>query len=241
MSFYEAGMGRAALVTVAVTVLMLTVGVASTVLAASGKAILEAKCSGCHSLTGPAPTTLKGMWERKGPDLFYAGNKYKSEWLESWLQKPKRIRPAGMFYANHLKSGEERDLVDTATLKPHTALSAKEAKAVSTVLATFKAKSELIRTGEYKPGKISMSMGEMLFDKFRGCLACHQIEPDYGGFSAPEVYTAGERLQEDYLLSYMRNPKAWDPKAVMPSDYIRERDLQKFVHYLRGLAKEGGE
>jgi cbb3-type cytochrome oxidase cytochrome c subunit len=181
------------------------------------------------------------MWERKGPDLFYAGNKYKSGWLESWLQKPKRIRPAGMFYGNHLKEGKERDSVDAATLKPHIALSAEEAKAVSTALATFKAKSELINVGEYKPGKISMSMGEMLFDKFRGCLACHQIEPDYGGFSAPEVYTAGKRLQEDYMISYMRDPGVWDPKTVMPSKYIREKDLQKFVHYLRGLSEESFE
>ncbi|MFQ5353600.1 MAG: cytochrome C [Thermodesulfobacteriota bacterium] len=214
---------------------------ASGAFAASGRKILETKCSSCHNLTGPSPTTLKGMRERKGPDLFYAGNKYKREWVEAWLQKPERIRPAGMFYGNHLKDGKDQDVVDTETLKPHMSLDAREAKAVSKRLAKLKKKKKLIKKKDYKEGTISMSMGEMLFDKFRGCLACHQIEPGYGGSSAPEVYTAAKRLQENYMISYMRNPKAWDPKTVMPSKYIRERDLQKFVHYMRGLSKESFE
>jgi len=55
-------------------------------------------------------------WQRKGSDLFYAGNKYRPAWVEAWLQNPKRIRPAGMFYMDHVKSGPKRDLVDKATL-----------------------------------------------------------------------------------------------------------------------------
>ncbi len=229
---------RACLFVSLITTLLLMFGLVPNVVAASGKEILEATCSECHNLTGSSPTTLQKMRERKGPDLFYAGNKYKTGWLETWLQAPKRIRPAGMYYGNHLKEGEERDLVDEPTLESHMVLGAEEAKAVSATLSEFKAKSELINQGEYKTGKISLSMGEMMFDKFRGCLACHQIEPAYGGLSAPEVYTAGKRLQEDYMISYMRNPKAWDPKTFMPSKYIREKDLQKFVHYMRVLSEE---
>lgn len=216
----------------------LVLGWAAAAPAADGAAILQARCAGCHALKGPAPQTLKALWERKGPDLFYAGNKYRREWLVAWLQAPKRIRPAGMYYGNHIKAGPERDMIDETTLTPHPALSREEAEAVTEVLMTFKAKAELIRPGEYRPGRISLSMGELMFDKFRGCLACHQIEPGYGGLSGPEVYTAARRLQADYLISYMRNPKAWDPKTFMPSGYIREKDLQKFVHYFRALSEE---
>jgi len=209
--------------------------------AASGQAILNDRCSTCHNLTGPSPQTIKELQERKGPDLFYAGNKYKKEWLEEWLQAPKRIRPAGMYYGKHITPGVERDVLDTSTLEPHMAVTEEDADEIAEALMTYKAKSELINMGEYKPGKISLSMGELMFDKFRGCLACHQIEPGYGGLSGPEMYTAGKRLQEDYMMSFMRNPKAWDPKIFMPSGYVRDNDLAKFVHYFHALSEENFE
>lgn len=206
--------------------------------AQEGEAILVAQCSGCHELQGPSATTLQAMMEKKGPDLFYAGNKYKRDWVVEWLQAPKRIRPAGMYYGNHIKPGPERDMVDESTLVDHPSLSKAQAEAVAEALMAKKAKSELIVEGDYKPGKISLRMGEMAFDKFRGCLACHQIEPDYGGLSGPEVYTAARRLQEDYMVSFMRNPQAWEPRTFMPNKHLKEKDLQKFVHYFRALAEE---
>ncbi len=206
-----------------------------------GMALLKSRCSECHNLTGPAPTTLHELWARKGPDLFYAGNKYKHDWLETWLQEPHRIRPAGMYYGDHIKEGEDGDVIDETTLKPHVKLAAGDARAVADALMSLKAKSDLIKKGEYKPGRISLSMGELMFDKFRGCLACHEIEPGYGGLSGPEVYTVGKRLQEDYLISYMRNPQAWDPRIFMPNKHLKERDLQKFVHYFRALSEEDFE
>lgn len=206
--------------------------------AAADMGIVERDCVACHDITGPAPTTLEALWARKGPDLFYAGNKYRAEWLEQWLQKPGRIRPAGMFYGQHVKQGDQSDAIDEASLTTHPALGAADAASVAAALMTLKARSDLIKPGDYQPGTISMSMGEMMFDKFRGCLACHEIEPGYGGVSGPEVHTAALRLQEDYLMSYMRNPQAWDPRSFMPNKHLNDADLQKLVHYLRGLAQE---
>jgi len=206
--------------------------------AADGEEILNSQCAGCHNLTGPAPTTLKELWARKGPDLFYAGNKYKAEWLRAWLQKPIRIRPAGEFYADHIKPGPKGDEIDTSTLIKHPSLSVKDAEEVTGALMKRKALSNLIHPGEYKGGTISRSMGELMFDKFRGCMACHEIEPGYGGLSGPEVYTAAKRLQDDYLISYMRNPQSWDPRIFMPNRHLRDADLQKFVSYFHVLSKE---
>lgn len=207
-------------------------------LAADGEAILKEKCASCHDLSGPSPTTLQALWNRKAPDLFYAGNKYKAQWMEQWLQKPTRIRPAGMYYGQHVKSGSKGDEVDALTLVKHEALAAADAKAVTAALMTRKAKSDLVKRDSYTPGTISQTMGEMMFDKFKGCLACHEIEPGYGGLSGPEVYTAAMRLQEDYLISYMREPQAWDPKIFMPDKHLGDADLQKFVHFFRLLSEE---
>ena len=194
-------------------------------------------CERCHDLAGPAPITLEGLWQRKGPDLFYAGNKYKQTWLVAWLQNPQRIRPAGMYYGNHIKTTDEGDEIDESTLTRHPVLDADVATAAASELMSLRGHDDLIVAGAYKPGKISQSMGELMFDKFRGCLACHEIEPGYGGLSGPEVYTATKRLQEDYLISYMRNPQAWDPRIFMPNKKLKEQDLQKFVHYFRVLGE----
>jgi len=217
---------------------VLSVGVLANTAAADGAATLKNECASCHNLGGPAPATLQQLCDRKGPDLFYAGNKYKEAWLVQWLQKPTRIRPAGMFYANHVKPGAKTDEVDAATLVPHPALAELDAKAVAAELMKLTARSDLIKKGDYQTGSIALSMGEMLFDKFRGCLACHEIEAGYGGLSGPEVYTAAQRLQEDWLVSFLRNPQAWDPKTVMPNKHLSDTDVQKLVHYLRALNAE---
>lgn len=222
-------------------IVVLAMTITPQIYAAGAEEILKNDCAACHNLAGPAPTTLQALWNRKGPDLFYAGNKYQAQWLEKWLQTPTRIRPAGMFYANHVKPGAKGDEIDAASFTDHPALAVNDAKAITAALMGLTAKSELIRPGEYKPGAVSLSAGEMLFDKFRGCLACHEVEPGYGGMSGPEVYTAAARLQQDYLISYMRNPQAWDPRIFMPNKHLSDGDLQKLVHYLRALSEENGK
>lgn len=206
--------------------------------AADGADILKNQCSTCHNLTGPAPTTLKDLWTRKGPDLFYAGNKYRKEWLVSWLQKPERLRPGGMFYADVLTSGDKAETIDTSKLPAHATLNAEQAAAVSEALMQLKPHTDLIAKEKLEPGTIAISMGEMVFDKFNGCLACHQIEPEYGGLSGVELYTAGKRLQPEYMASFIRNPQAWDPKTWMPNKHVSDVNITKLVRYLDALSKE---
>lgn len=210
----------------------------SVAFAADGNAILNKDCASCHSLKGPAPQTLKELWARQGPDLFYAGNKYREEWLASWLQKPQRIRPAGEFYGDHIKRGAKRDEVDAATLSEHMTLSREDATAVAGALMQLKPKSDLIAKEKIDPGTIPGFMGEMVFDKFLGCSACHRYEEDTGGLSGPELYTAGKRLQPEFIASYIRSPQAWDPKIWMPNKHVSDANIQKLVHYLESLSEE---
>lgn len=208
--------------------------------AADGMAVLQKDCVSCHNLKGPAPQTLQALWDRKGPDLFYAGNKYRQDWLVEWLQKPQRIRPAGEFYGKHIKPGAKRDDVDPATLENHVVLARADAVAVAAELMKLKPHDDLIAKEKIEPGSIPGFMGEMVFDKFLGCMACHLIEPDFGGFSGPELYTAGKRLQPAFIASYIRSPQAWDPKIWMPNKHVSDENIQKLVHYLESLAKEDG-
>ena len=207
------------------------------VFAASGQDILKNKCVSCHELKGPAAQTLTELWKRQGPDLFYAGSKYKAEWLTSWLQNPMRLRPAGYHYVNNIKPGKKWDVPDKAKLKPHMKLNKDDAEAVTSALMVLKASDELIKKGDFKGGSISTSFGEMVFDKFNGCMSCHAIEPNFGGSSGPEVHTAGKRLQADYMVSFIRDPQAWNPKTAMPNKHTAEPNIQKLVQYINALSK----
>ncbi len=210
--------------------------VSTTAFAADG--ILQKDCAACHNLTGPAAQTLKEAWAKKGPGLFYAGNKYRQEWLVSWLQKPQRIRPAGMYYGDHIKPGPKGDEIDTSTLKDHVVLTKADAATVAAELMKLKPHDDLIAKEKIEPGAISKDEGEKVFDKFWGCMACHLIEPGYGGFSGPELYTAAQRLQPEFMASFIRNPQAWEPKTWMPNKEVSNGNLQKMVHYFEVLSKE---
>lgn len=203
-----------------------------------GQSILKAKCAKCHNLTGSPKTMPKTITEalnRKAPDLYYAGTKYNGKWLNAWLINPTRLRPAGYRYFDHIKAGHREDLIKANSLTPHMKLSRVDAASVTKTLMTFKAKENLIIKGKYVQGNIDMYEGEMYFDKLSGCLACHQIEPDFGGLSGPEVYTVGRRLKADYVYSYIKNPQDFDKYTLMPNKELSDKVLQILTDYMMGL------
>lgn len=200
-----------------------------------GLEILQNKCASCHDITGPSPKTFTDAFKRIAPDLFYAGIKYKKDWLSQYAQNPVRTRPAGYRYFEHIKRGEREDEVDESTFTPHIKLSKDEADLVATTLMTFKALEDKITKDALNSDPANAFMGEMYFDKLSGCLACHQIEPDYGGYTGPEVYTIGKRLQQDFVYSYTKNPQAFDPKSTMPNKELSEKALQTIVKYILSI------
>jgi cytochrome c2 len=84
-------------------------------------------------------------------------------------------------------------------------------------------------------------MAPMLFNKLRGCSSCHSGKPGSGGFSGPELYTAGDRLQADYMVEYIRSPQKFDPHVWMPALGLKDGDVQKLTGYLLTLKQEGAK
>jgi len=217
----------------------------------NGGELLKQRCASCHDLKGPAPQTIHELWKRDAPDLFYAGNKFRRQWLVNWLQKPVRIRPAGVSYLRNInstppenqkaKSGRKYDVLYGKVLRPlkHVTLNKADAAAAADALMALKPHYELTSGVKLDTSKtVSLDKGEILIDKVYGCNSCHQIEPGYGGFTGPELYTAGKRLQPEYILSYIKRPKNWDPKIWMPNGNVKPNDLQKIANYLILLSKE---
>lgn len=201
---------------------------------ADGASDAQAQCASCHALThdySTAPVTERA--ERKAPPLDYAGNKFQREWLVGWLQKPVRLRPAGVFPPQHVKVGPDGDTVDAASLIEHPALPAAQAESIADYLMTLKPFDELIKAETYQPGTIAKRMGQMNFGKFKGCDACHQDAPANGGLSGPELYTAWQRLQPAFIASYTSNPVAWDTHTLMPKGDLNAASVKKIADYLK--------
>lgn len=205
---------------------------------ADGNTILQSKCAACHTMTKPENAGLDHIWTRKGPDLFYAGSKFREEWLVQWLQNPTRIRPAGEFYFKHVKPGAGVDEIDQSTLQPHMKLTPDEAKAVAETLMTKTAPPDVIPKAIYKDQQTSMTMGSMFFNKLRGCSSCHQSAPGVGGLSGPELYTGGQRLQPDYIYAYIQDPQKIDPHVWMPTLGLSDTDIQRLTSYIVQLSAQ---
>lgn len=207
------------------------------VAAQTGAQLTKQKCTACHSV---APSTLneEERMQQKGPTLGYAGLKYRPEWVKKWLQKPTRIRPGGMFFGNHTTVTDDGDIIDEATLSNHIALSPAEASSVADYLMTLNANSELVISGEYKGKKVGKRMAAMNFRKFKGCSSCHQDEEGIGGVSGPELHSAFSRLNPDYIVSFIRNPVAWNAVSLMPHTKLKDKEVQKLTHYLKLLSGE---
>lgn len=216
-----------------VSLALLLVGHAGQVAAAETPAEVST-CAACHQLEQNAEAL-----SRLAPPLFYAGNKFRREWLEQWLQAPVRIRPAGGNYADHVVSENGVDSVDTESLPAHTALDEDTAQRVASWLMTLKPYDHLTEAASgYTPGSVSPRLGAMDFVKFKGCGGCHRDTPEYGGLSAPELYTAWQRLQPGFIVSYIGDPQAWDPHSAMPNRNLNPEQVHKLANYLKTLTAE---
>lgn len=203
--------------------------------------IVEEHCATCHSLTELPSDDLKARQERIAPPLAYAGNKFRKEWIAGWLQKPTRLRPAGDFPPAHVQSSEQGDGINEESLPIHPSFDAEVAEAAADHLATLRPHNDLIAAETYTPGKVPERLGAMDFIKFKGCGACHEDAPGYGGVSGPELYTAWQRLQPEFIVSYIRNPTKWEPRSLMPVKHLKTEQIHKLADYLHTIGDKGEE
>ncbi len=206
--------------------------------AGSGEQVLRQQCSACHAIEPPTDPDPVARLDESAPPLYYAGNKYRDTWLIEWLQAPVVITPAGHVPANNVVSGPDGDVIDTERQPVHPRLDAEVAREVAAALMRLRPYDDLLAQESYEPGTVALRMGTMDFRRFKGCIACHQDRPGTGGVSGPELHGAWSRLQAGYLVSYIRDPKAWDPLATMPDPELNEGAVHRLVHYLHTLSEE---
>lgn len=182
----------------------------------AGRAIFERSgCGGCHTVQGPERMLPVPARHRvKGPTLWYAGSKFRPGFLAGWLERPKPFR--GVLFGT-MKRGRYA----------HPALPKEEAREVAAWL-------ESLKDPRMPPGVVprwkkiprrTLRRARILFQKKQPCYSCHMVsirktvyrtKIEVGGHSAPHFREAGRRLNPDFIVAFLKNPRRYNPNGRMP-------------------------
>lgn len=191
--------------------------------------VREKKCDECHRFS---PSVSKDAG--KGPDLFFAGNKFQKPWLIEYLQKPEVLRKTGYI--------TDPGFLRESAVSPHTMLSPKEAGAVADYLMTLKL-PDLSKAVDDEPlSKGSRARIRVLFERDYGCSACHEAinlaGKIRGGVSGPSLVDAGNRLTADWIFHWLKTPRTFLDKGRMPVFQLTDDATIEITKYIMTMKKE---
>ena len=166
-------------------------------------------CYRCHVTKGFKETEAK---ERTGPDLTNVAYSTQPEWLINWIQNPKHVRPD--------------------TPMPNFGFKRDEAEAIASYLWQT---SDRKSSGEVNKrfSERIVNDGAALFAN-KGCYVCHR-NGDKGSEFAPNLFNIGEKLNYEYTVKWLLDPKSFQPETVMPSFRLNEDEASSLAAYLTTL------
>jgi mono/diheme cytochrome c family protein len=189
-------------------------------------------CQGCHRLPGiDRPSML-------GPDLTSIGTKVSREWIYKWLKEPRTlVDKDGNQTVNGYESAEEPRM-------PKFRLAETELRALSAYLSVQKAKplaphqidAHVVAVWSKNPELIAQ--GELRFRQMF-CTTCHSLAVTragetklIGGDIGPELTKVGSKVNSDWLIAWLRDPRGYLPHTRMPQYGWSDEDLYKVTQYI---------
>ena len=95
-------------------------------------------------------------------------------------------------------------------------------------------KQRLSRGEERMVAGAGVSPGAAVFQS-RGCMNCHSLHGTGGSFG-PALDSIGRKLDREAIEHYIRDPKAVNPKALMPAQTtLSEKELEEVAGFLANL------
>jgi mono/diheme cytochrome c family protein len=199
---------------------------------ARGRELLtHLNCQGCHKLNNLDRPAL-------GPDLSSVGYKVTREWIYKWLKEPRTIVDKD---GNVTMNGYE---TEAEPRMPKFRLKEEEIRALSAFLSVQKAKPiekykinpAVVAAWSKKPDLISQ--GEVRFRQMM-CTTCHSLAVTragetklIGGEIGPELTKVGTKVNEEWLIAWLRNPKSYLEHSNMPRYGWSDEDLYKVSQYV---------
>lgn len=182
----------------------------------------DVKCLNCH--------TIKGNGSDFAPDLSIEGSKVQEQWLRAFLKQPDIIRPMlqqmPLFYLDH----EQQMIQGNLTYTEIEII----VQYIKSVLVTNEIPESIPENGLIRQKQIET--GKRIYDE-KGCRTCHQIGSD-GGAVGPSLTSVGNRLKEEYIFIYLKNPQALIPDIVEPNYGFTEEERVNLTRYLMSLNQE---
>ncbi|HEX4826288.1 MAG TPA: c-type cytochrome [Candidatus Polarisedimenticolaceae bacterium] len=194
---------------------------------------LEAGCGRCHageSIAG-APVLSRGRavmtrygcyachlvrdhetFRSEAPPLRTIALKTGAPWLRLWLKNPKAVDPNTTMPRFDLSDDDIEELSHALFARtPSPALAA------------------AIASAEREPAGVPAS-GKKLFAEAR-CISCHTVEGKGHG-TAPELSKVATSATRGWLLAFLRDPHAFNPRTRMPQYGFSESESRDVVAYL---------
>ena len=187
-------------------------------------------CRECHRFSSEEKES------NKGPDLFYAGDKFYKNWLNKFLQSPTVIHEVNVFSESDFLNKKHE------ASNPHVALAKEEAERVANFLMT-------LRLPNLEVGKVNkepLSKGEraktkILFERSFGCISCHRtlnlVGKVRGGVSGPSLVNSGLRLKPDWIFHWLKTPQKFMYEGRMPVFDLDDDTTVLIVKYILSIRK----
>lgn len=175
------------------------------------KLVADLGCQGCHVL--PIELNLPKV----GPQLNSIMMKTNSEWVADWIKNPTHFSPN--------------------TRMPNFFLTDEQSGDITAYLLSIS------KTTDYRPvakydGSGNAVRGKQIISEV-GCIACHAIDefkatnrvkegPSFG----PDLNKVGNKVNADWLMDWVMNPKHYSPETKMPSMRLTSQEGKDVVAYL---------
>jgi cytochrome c2 len=84
--------------------------------------------------------------------------------------------------------------------------------------------------------KHDIKNGENLINTL-GCLGCHKLN-NQGIDFAPDLSDIGNKVKPEWIYQFLKSPKSYDPKTIIPDFVISETEISAIAAYLMSLRKD---
>jgi cytochrome c1 len=176
--------------------------------------VFDLGCYACHEIAGFEKA------RKIGPPLNAITSKTTPQFIYRWVKNTKSFR-------EHSRM-------------PNPKFSHEEALAVAAYLTDISKQSDYTPPDTYTGG--SVERGRELIES-AGCKGCHVVTPkdrevrktDVPYDIAPELGRIGSKVNPDWLLGWIKNPKQYNPNTTMPNLRLTDSEAQDIVAYLMSL------